>query len=233
MIQAIAQSAKDSMKLGLAKQQEAEMKMLVAWENNFPLTSAFGIVYIINNIPALSPKAVWAKVVGHPEFGGYQEERLEKTGKFFGYKITLKRKTGIEASRQFTLEDAATAKLDKKDNWMHFQENMCYWRAMGHIEDVVFPDVTLGLPRADMLGADVSLDGDVIEGSWTAQGSQQPQQEVVQSEQPAQPDSVNRLNEMVQAYGVDAIMAASGGKIPGTNEELDKIERELELNGVK
>lgn len=242
MIQSIAASAKDSMKFGLAKPQEAEMKLLVAWENGFPLTSAFGIVHIINGISALSPKAVWAKVVGHPEFGGYQEERLEKAGKFFGYKITLKRKTGIEASRQFTLEDAVTAKLDKKDNWLHFQENMCYWRAMGHIQDVVFPDVTLGLPRADMLGADVDADGDVIEGSWSAQSSQATAQVsasdglvsgMPESEQPAQPDPVNRLNEMVQTYGVDAIMAANNNKIPATNEELDKIERELELNGVK
>lgn len=219
MIQSIAASAKDSMKLGLAKQQEAEMKLLTAWENGFPLTSAFGIVHIINNIPALSPKAVWAKIVGHPEFGGYKEERLEANGKFVGYRITLKRKTGMEASRQFTLADAETAKLNRKDNWMAYQENMCYWRAMGHIQDVVFPDVTLGLVRADMLGAYVTNDGDVIEGSWST-GSQQVATPATAVSQETKPPLT--IQDLLATYTPQQIMAANDGKIPTTPEQCQK-----------
>lgn len=231
MIQSVAQSAKDSMKLGLAKQQEAEMKLLTAWENGFPLTAAFGIVHIINNIPALSPKAIWAKIVGHPEFGGYKEERLEERGSFIGYRITLKRKTGMEASRQFTLANAETAKLNKKDNWVMYQENMCYWRAMGHVQDVVFPDVTLGLARADMLGAYISDDGDVIEGSWSV-GSQQGANAlptatfanvpVTQTATVSQPKPLT-IQDLLATYTPQQIMAANNGTIPGTPEECQKV----------
>lgn len=234
MIQAIASSAKQSGKLGLFRQEEAEMKLLVAWENNFPLTSAFGIVHVINNIPALSPKAVWAKVVCHPDFGGYKEERLEKNGKFFGYRITLKRKNGVEATRQFTLDDAAIAKLTDKDNWKHYEENMCYWRSMGHVEDVVFPDVTLGLARADMLGAMVTTDGEVIEGSWTVQpqrGSHSSSSRPVSQPEPA--FDADRLQQMLAEHGAAAIMQANGGKIPSTDAELDAITEALNTEGER
>ncbi len=212
MIQTIALSAKASGKLGLFRQEEAEIKMLTAWENGLPLTSAFQTVHVINNVPALSPKAIWGKIVISGEFDGYQEERLvDKKGDFLGYKISLKRKNGVSATRQFTLEDAKRAKLDTKDNWLMYAEAMCYWRAQGFVQDVVFPDITLGMVRADALGAMVTTEGDVIDGSWTVTPVQKPQTPRM------------TMNELLAKYGADQILLINDGKIPQTPEDIERV----------
>ncbi len=218
MIQQIAVAAKDSGKLNLLKPEEAAMKMLVAWENGFPLTSAFGNVHIINNIPSLSPKAIWAEVVIHPEFAGYQEEQLvDAKGAFFGYKITLKRKNGITVTREFTMDDAKRAKLDNKDNWQMYAKNMCYWRALSFAEDAAFPDVTMGVVAADGLGAYVTADGDVIEGSWTT-STQTP---------PAPSQTQITLQQLVDVHGAEKVFEAAGNKLPGTNDEVQAVAAKL------
>lgn len=216
MIQAIAVSSRESRKLGITKVEEAEIKLLTAWENGLPLTSAFQAVHIINGVPTLSPKAVWARIIVHPEFGGFKEERLEVDNKFFGYRLTLLRKSGVQATRQFTLVDAKRAGLDKKDNWVAYPENMCFWRSLGFVQDVVFADVTLGMSRADEMGASITADGDVIEGSWTVS-------------RPAQsaPDEPDALQLLVEKHGVEAVLEANGGSIPGTPEEIAAIAEKL------
>lgn len=210
MIQAIANSSFESRKFGLVKVQEAEIKLLMAYENGLPLTSAFQSVYVINGVPALSPKAIWAKIINHPDFAGFKEERLEEGNKFFGYKITLSRKNGMQVTRQFTMADAKIAGLDKKDNWVAYAPNMCFWRALGFVEDIVFPDVTLGMNRADELGALVTVDGTVIEGSWNTVA------------QPAPTPGAN-LQTLIDTYGVAAIMAANNDTIPATPEEIEAV----------
>lgn len=223
MIQTIAASAKASGKLGLFKQEEGEIKMLTAWENGLPLTSAFQTVHVINNVPALSPKAIWGKIVISPEFGGYQEERLVDTkGAFLGYRITLTRKNGVTATRQFTMEDAKRAKLDGKDNWVGYAEAMCYWRAQGFVQDAVFPDITLGMVRADALGATVTVEGDVIEGSWSVvnQDAPKPKDE--------SPKPSVMLNDLIDKYGATSIFAVNDNKIPQTVEEIMDVTKKLE-----
>jgi hypothetical protein len=221
MIQTIATSAKASGKLGLFKQEEAEIKMLTAWENGLPLTSAFQTVHVINNVPALSPKAIWGKIVISPEFAGYEEEQLlDSKGAFLGYKITLKRKNGIVATRQFTLEDAKRANLNTKDNWVMYGQAMCYWRAQGFVQDVVFPDITLGMVRADALGAMVTTEGDVVEGSWS----------VIEQKKPTQPSDPNPavvLNDLIAQYGAEKILAVNDGKIPSTLQEMVTVAANL------
>jgi len=220
MIQQVAASAKGSGKLNLFRSEEAEMKMLVAWENGFPLTSAYANVHIINGIPTLSPKAIWAKCIIHPEFSGYKEERLTSSkGEFQGYQITLKRKNGVEATRKFTLEDAKKAKLDAKDNWQMYAENMCFWRAIGFAEDVVFPDVTLGIVSADALGAYVTQDGDVIEGSWEVKPTQKQMHtgDVENSMIPV------KLGELIEKYGAGKVLFACGNKLPTTVDEVHTL----------
>jgi hypothetical protein len=219
MIQEIATAARDSAALGAMKQQGHAIKLLTAWENGLPLTSAFSVVHIINNIPSLSPKAVWAKIIIHSDFKSYQEKRLEKSGKFHGYEITLERSNGVKATRTFTLDNAKSAKLDQKDNWQMYEEPMCYWRAMGFAQDVVFPDVTVGVVRADALGAMVTMDGDVIEGSWSAVDNKQIQ--------PAKPQPGDLLTELVHTYGAEAVMRVNDGKIPSTLEEMEKARDRL------
>jgi len=219
MIQAIAQSSFESRKFGLVKVQEAEIKLLTAYENGFPLTSAFQIFHVINGVPALSPKAVWARIITHPDFDKFKEEKLEENGKFIGYRITLSRKNGVAATRQFTMADAKAAALDTKDNWKAYPQNMCFWRALGFVEDVVFPDVTLGMNRADELGASITAEGDVIEGTW----QNVPAAPVAQKAT----DHTAKLQELVNTYGVVEVMGANGDAIPSTAAEVDAVAAKL------
>lgn len=152
--------------------EEIFIKMLVAQEHDVPLTSALSTVYIIDKKPSLAPKLIWAKVVGHPEFDGYEEERLtDDDGTFRGWRITLARTNGIEAMREFTMADARRVTtmikgkkktLADKDNWLNYPEQMCYWRAQGYVQDVVFSDVCQGIYRPEELGAETDEEGEPI-----------------------------------------------------------------------
>ncbi len=227
MIEVIANSAYASRKWGAGSAADAAMKMLTGVERGLPLTTSLQCVYMVNNRPAIQPKAAWGLIVGHPDFDatGYKEERLtDASGKFTGYAITLKRKSGLSARRQFTMEDAQRAGLTTKDNWKNYPENCCYWRAMGFAEDAAFPDVLMGLYRADELGASITPDGDVIEGSWS----------VVQPAPSASAPTPEPFdfNVLMARFSPDAIMAASqevcGKAMPATDDEWRQVAEKLE-----
>lgn len=221
MIQTIATAAFDARKFGLVKAEEGMIKMLTAYEQGFPLTSAFQSVHVINGVPSLSPKAIWAKILIHPDFGGFTEERLtDAKENFVGFRLTLSRKNGMKATRSFTLADAARAGLASKDNWKGYPENMCFWRALGFAEDIVFPDVTLGMNRADELGAAITPDGEIIEGSWESVPTQAPPK-------PSVPDHSARLQALIDQYGPVDVMAANGDMIPSTAAEIDAVAAKL------
>ena len=132
------------------------------------------------------------------------------------------------------LDDAEAAGLSKKDNWVGYARNMCYWRALGFAEDVVFPDVTLGMVRADDLGALVDDAGDVVDAQWstvpyTNGNSHAPVQEQSFDQPEAEhvADETKLLADLVEKFGAEAVMEAAGGQIPGTLEEIQKAERNL------
>ena len=221
MISTIAESAFKSRKLGVNSQAEAAMKMLAGHEIGLPAVASLRAIYIIQDKATIAPKAAWGLIVGHPDcdLAGFREERLtDDKGQFMGYTITLKRKSGLTARRQFTLADAKRAGLQDKDNWRAYPENLCYWRAMGFVQDVVFPDVTMGLYRADELGAAITPDGDVIDGEWAT----------VPETPPATPQATRpTLDDLVTYYGGEAVLAASEGNLSMTPEELATVAAKL------
>jgi hypothetical protein len=183
MINSVAKRTEDSRDYGQREAQIA-IKMAVAHEHGIPITSALSSVYVIDNKPTLAPKLVWAKIVVHSDFAGFEEKRLtDGNGGFYGWEITLKRKNGMQATRRFTMDDARRIivnrdgkTLAEKDNYKNYAEQVCYWRAMGFVEDVVFPDVGQGLYPSDALGADITPDGDVINtATWTEVTESPPQ----------------------------------------------------------
>jgi len=172
MITQLAVTAKESKALDIRKPQEAMVKMVIAYELDLPMVVALNTIYIIDSKPVLAPKLVWGMVMRHPAFSGYHEEMLiNNDDEFFGWAITLKREMpdGIkEFSRQFTLDDARLAGLMSKNNWQHYPENMCYWRAMSHVQDVAFPDILLQTGvHASFLDVSINESGDIIDGGWT------------------------------------------------------------------
>lgn len=212
----------ESRKYGITK-GELAVKLGIAHELGLPpILAGLKGIQVINNVPTVAPKLAWALILRHPEFDGYEEIRLEDNkGQFLGYKITLRRKNSPvkEATRQFTLDDAkritqGNKKLIDKENYQNYPENMCYWRAMGFVQDVIFADVTFGIPRADEMGAEITPDGDVIEGNWQ-----------VYTEQP----KTDPLTLLLANYTPEQILAVcDNGVLPQTQEEITLVIERLE-----
>jgi len=218
------------------------MKMLVAWEHGVPVTSALSTVYIIDKKPSIAPKLTWAKIVGHPELAEYKEERLTSAGKFYGWKITLRRTNGVQAMRRFTLDDAKRAELLSKANWRHYPEQVCYWRALGYVQDVVFADVSQGLYRPEELGAEVDESGEPVATLYTAReesaagvpkaivtasdGISVPSQPIVTEEAITRP--LLTLEQLLEQWPAEQIVAINEGRIPATSEECQAVKEKLE-----
>jgi hypothetical protein len=220
LILSIGQTAHQARTLGVNTANEAAIKMLVAYEHGIPLTSALSTVYVIDNKPCLAPVLMWAKILAHPDFGGYEEKRLEQNGgAFAGWEITLKRKSGLQATRRFTLEQAAQIitkgkRLIDKDNWQNYPEDVCYWRTMERAAKVVFADVCQGLYSADELGADITPEGNVIEGEvWAVSES---------------PSAFTTIGALLEQWEPEAIIEANEGKIPATEAECLTVAEKLE-----
>ena len=222
LILSIGQTAHQARTLGVNTANEAAIKMLVAYEHGIPLTSALSTVYVIDNKPCLAPVLMWAKILAHPDFDSYQEKRLEQNGgAFAGWEITLKRKSGLQATRRFTLAQAEQIitrgkRLIDKDNWQNYPEDVCYWRTIERAIKVVFGDVAQGLYGADELGADITPDGNIIEAeTWTISTA-------------TANTKFSTLEALMEQWTPDQIMEANEGRIPGTMEECQQVAEKLE-----
>lgn len=212
MIQAIAPSMYSSRLFGVANEAQAAAIMLKGYELGLSLTAAFEFVHIIQGKPSISPRGMLALIY---QSGQLESMKIEDDGKKCS--VYMKRTNGIEHTATFSMDDAKAADLIKKDGgWEKYPKQMRQWRAIGFCADVVFPDI-LSVKRSDEYGADLTPQGDVIEGSWSAVDTPKPAvTKVTPSPQPA-----DLLNDLVQQYGAAKVMEAAGGKIPATVEEIE------------
>jgi len=237
VIREIAPVAKDSRLFGVATAEQAMMVMLKGKELGLSLTASFEFVTVIEGKPALIPRGALALILSSPLLDGLEiKDEVGQDGKPTACAVTMKRKNGFSYTSRFTMEDAQRAGLIKTGSgWEKYPANMMRARAIGFCADIVFPDVLGGLKRADELGADLTPNGDIIEGSWSVQ-PEKPAAAVSQTKI-LTPDYTDRLGDMVNRHGAAKIMAANSGKIPATNEELDAIEiaieRETDITGGK
>lgn len=212
----------DSYKLVRAIASEcgiSTLQMLTAYEYGIPLSACKTAVHMMPSGNALAPKVVWGKIITHPDFDGYEEKRLAPNGKFEGWELTLKRANGISVTRRFTITQAskiiinkAGKKLIEKDNWQNYPERMCFWRAMSACQDVVFPDVTFGIYRADELGAEITPDGEVIDAQVREL-----------------PPILHQ--DLIDKFGLEAVMEA-GGLNTTDPAELHKISDKLAMKAT-
>lgn len=200
---------------GVASKEQAAAIMLKGYELGLSLSGSFEYIHIVEGKPSLSPRGALALILASPLNGGVKivEEANRCT-------VWMKRAdNGFEYTVSWSLEDAKAAGVVKPGSgWDKYPANMIRWRAIGFCADVVFPDVTGGMKRADEYGANISPDGDVIEGAWTVV---QPSQAAPTAEAP-KPAGLS-LDTLVTQYGAEAIMAANEGRIPGTDEELQAV----------
>ncbi len=226
MISAIAPAMYKSRFYAVTSPEQAQAIMLKGFELGLPLAASLEFIAIILGKPSLSPRGALAII----QSSGLIEVKITRLtdgkGNYTGHECWMKRKaSGFEYTARFTLEDAKRADLVKPGSgWEKYPENMCLWRSSGFAADVVCPDLIGGLKRADELGANIDLDGNVIEGEWVPIAPA-PVMVVAPSVTPI--IALLTLDSLVETYGAEAVIAAAEGKIPGTEEEVQAVAEKL------
>lgn len=194
---------------GVVSQEAAAAIMLKGYELGLSVTASFEFIHVIQGKPGLSPRGALALLHSHPDIEKVEIKRLTKEGSYLGHSCTIKRKSGFEYTAQFTLEDAKRAELVKPNSgWTKYPEQMCMWRAVGFAADVAAPDITAGMTTImkmpEELGVAITDSGEVID---------------VQAV-PAKPQIT--LDQLLEQFDAEAIMTANGGKIPATQDEVER-----------
>ena len=219
MIERIAPAMHQARLFGVSSPQQAMAIMLKGYELGLSLTASFEFIQVVEGRPAISPRGALALILNSPVCAGVKV--TEEPGKCT---VWMKRSSGFEYTVTWTIEDAKRAGVVKSGSgWEKYEANMLRWRAIGFCADVVFPDVIGGMKRTDELGANITPEGDtVVDTSW------QPATSVNSEPAPAITSAVT-LNDLVTRYGAERIMEANGGRIPGTDEELQAVAAALEI----
>ena len=217
-ITAVAPVMKDSRLFGVASAEQAMAIMAKGYEMGLTLTASFEFISVIQGKPTLSPRGALALVQQSDLLTGIKiEDVKDDKGAPYACRVWMRRKSGFEYTAEFTMDDAKRAGLVKPDGaWTTYPANMLRWRAIGYAIDVVFPDVTGGMKRSDEFGANIDTAGNVVDATWTP--VQNALTVVEMNTAPA--GSGPTLQELVTQYGPEAIMAANGGRIPATDDEV-------------
>lgn len=224
MIQQVAPVMHTSHLFGTYSVEQATAIMLKGYELGLPLTASFELISVIQGKPALSPRGALAIILSSHDLASMKIDDSVP----HQCTVTMARKsTNMEYTITYTLAQATAAGLVKPDsNWVKWEANMLRWRAVGFVEDVLFPDLLAGMKRADEFGAAVDDAGNVIEGDWTPGPA---------TAQPAKPPTsvvtTANLEDLIAKYGAEAIMGACEGGIPGTDEEVAAVAAKLAANG--
>lgn len=233
-ITTVAPVMKDSRLFGVTTTEQAMAIMAKGYELGLTLTAAFEFIQVIQGKPTLSPRGALALVQQSGLLSGLKIEDLKDgAGQPFACRAWMKRANGFEYTAEFTMDDAKRADLVKPGGaWQTYPTNMLRWRTIGYVIDVVFPDVTGGMKRADEFGATVDVAGNVIDSTWTPVASG-PIGSVPPVGLPPAPEintapagrgeplvTRSSLQDLVTQYGPEAVMAANDGRIPATDDEV-------------
>lgn len=227
MITSIAPVIYRSRLFGVGSAEQAAAIMLKGHELGLGLTASFEFIHMVQGKPSLSPKGGLALIQRCGEL-----EAIEINDAPNSCTVRMKRTNGFDYTLTFTLDDAKRAGLVKSGSaWESYGPNMLRWRAIGFCADVVFPDILGGLKRADELGAAIDAAGDVIEGEW-ANVSYDTTLSPAESPLDVRSAKVVTLDDLVNQYGADAVMAAAGGQIPSTSDEVAAVAAMLTAEAV-
>lgn len=211
---------------GVSNVEQAAAIIVKGHYLGFDPAASLEFIQVVDGKPTLSPRGMLAILHSHPECECIKiEDQADREGNPTACTVYMKRKNGFEHTITFTMQDAERAGLVKPDgNWKKYPANMLRWRAIGFCTDVVFPDIIGGMKRADEFGANISPDGDVVEGSWQPVTEQPtpPPAPVIEAPKPTV-----TLNDLVTRYGAEAIMQANDGVIPGSDEQLAEVAAKL------
>lgn len=226
MIREMAPVMHESRLFGVASVAQATAILIKGYECGFGFASSFDMIQVIQGKPSVSPRGALALIMQSPEITNMEIKRLvDDKGNYVGHSCTMERKSKrTKYTAQFTLEDAARAGLIKDDSgWKKYPENMCLWRAVGFCADVIAPDISSGMTSLmkmpEAYGVALTPEGDIIDLKSS---------EAIKPAQVAAPALT--LNDLVEKFGPEQIMAANSGTIPGTQAEINAVA--IKLGGV-
>lgn len=199
---------------------QAKMANIILWGTHLGLTipASIELIQNIQGKTSLAPRGAWALVQNSPVVAETRvTEITDNKGGFVGYECYIKRTNGFEVTERFTMEDARKAGLIKADSaWEKYPKNMCKWRAIGFACDMAASDVTCGLTAfmkmPEQYGLAIDDAGNVVDAV-----------SVVNIPDPL-PAEIERL---MDTYGAEAILAASGGILPETMDKCREIEETI------
>lgn len=232
MAMKLAPTFKDSRLFGVATEAQAATICLKGYELGLSLTASFEFIQVIDSKPTLSPRGALALILNSPLLDGLEiKDEVDASGAPSACVVTMKRKGGFSYTARFSMEDAKRAGLVKPGSgWEKYPANMLRSRAVGFAADMTFPDVIGGLKRADEFGADIDTSGNVVDATWTAVPSSAPAAPVapiVVELNTAPAGEAERqkwvLSLLVEQFGPEAVMAANGGRIPASDEEVAAV----------
>jgi hypothetical protein len=225
MVKEMAPAMHQSRLFGVSSVDQAIAVMLKGYEIGLGFTASFELIQVVQGRPALSPRGALALLHNHPAITKLDIKRLtDPSGKFLGYECTMARNNGFSYTASWTMADAQRAGLNKPDSgWQHYPENMCMWRAIGFAADVVAPDVCAGMTglmkMPEKFGVEINDEGEVID----VQAS--PAQETIK-----EAELVFSLDDLLNLFGAEKILAINEGRIPGTDEEVQTVALKLVEN---
>lgn len=211
MIEAIAEAARESRKMGVSTVGEAAIKFLFCYENGLPMSAANTGLYIVNGRIVAQGNIIAAQLRRHPSYD-YKIKAIDDHG--CTVQILRKSEDGewaVEGEASFGEADAKRAKLANKDNYQGYPSDMYFNRALARAQRRFAPDVfsqTVYTP--DEMGMKTNEEGDVIEGTWAEVSAP------VTPEPEPEPAPALTLEWLTERYGADRIVTASNGNIPET-----------------
>lgn len=145
---------------GVKTEEDGVLRILFGREVGFTAMQALRLVSVINGRPSVDATAVVGRCLQHPDCEYF--ELVESSATRAAWKT--KRKGRPEMTIPWTIEQAQKARLDTKDNWKMWPENMLRARAATTLARIVWPEVTAGLYTADELSHGVIeiRDGEVV-----------------------------------------------------------------------
>lgn len=228
MAMKLAPTFKDSRLFGVATEAQAAAICLKGYELGLSLTASFELIHVIDSKPTISPRGALALILNSPLLENLEiKDETDASGAPCACSVTMKRKNGFGYTARFTMDDAKRAGLIKAGSgWEKYPANMLRARAIGFAADMVFPDVLGGLKRSDELGADVDPAGNVVDATWAPVTNASSAPIGVAGDGPVvlntAPDGPT-LQDLVNQYGPEAVMAANDGRIPATDEEVAAV----------
>ena len=215
-------AAHESRKVGVTSRGEAAIKFLFCYENGLPLSAANTGLYIVNGRIAAQSNIIAAQIRKHPDYD-YRVKQVDNQG----CTIEILRRVGgewrVEGEASFTEDDAKRAGLSSKDNYQGYPSDMYFNRALARAQKRFAPDVfSQPVYTPEEMGMPVNEEGEVIEGQWRVAPATPAPTPTPEATPPV------TLSGLVERHGPEAVMAANGGAIPGTDEEVAAVAAKLE-----